>query len=91
MAAAYELNNSTNTLQIHMTERVPTTVASDIDTLHYIGHGFIVPSICALGILCNGVVIMVLLKKSLSQVHSLCLLPSIKAELTIPVNFVHPK
>ena len=63
---AYELSNSTNTV---MTERVPTTAAIDIDRLHYIGHGFIVPSICALGVLCNGLVILVLLKKSLSQVY----------------------
>ena len=67
MASAYELSNSTSDLEIHMTEQVPTA-ASEIDTLHYIGHGFIVPSICALGILCNGLVILVLLKKSLSQV-----------------------
>ncbi len=63
----YDRTNESS-VQVHMTEQIPTDSGNDIDTLHYIGHGFVVPIICALGILCNGLVIIVLLKKSLSQV-----------------------
>ena len=62
------VNNSSYSV-LHITSPSPRETYSDIDRLHYIGHGFIVPSICAIGIICNILVIIVLICGKLAQVR----------------------
>ncbi len=64
------MNNSSYSV-VHITNQVQTEPFSDIDRLHYIGHGFIVPSICAVGCVCNILVIVVLISGKLAQVQVL--------------------
>ncbi len=63
-------NNSSYNV-VYVTDQVQTETYSDIDRLHYIGHGFIVPSICAVGCVCNILVIVVLVSGKLAQVQVL--------------------